>query len=162
MRKHVRTYNVAKKFHHTLYIRKVSKKASEHTIRYFLCIQYIILNGLYRTVLLVRTEYFDHTVLIMQLYTMQNLLSLVHWILVMHVVDSCICMHTNVSVCRKNTNTSINIIHGLRMQVHTVEDQNHLHKGECWWNCQYILITATIVFYSDRFIGVMRILHIYT
>ena len=61
MRKHVRTYNVAKKFHHTLYIRKVSKKASEHTIRYFLCIQYIILNGLYRTVLLVRTEYFDHT-----------------------------------------------------------------------------------------------------
>ena len=39
-----------------------------------------------------------------------------------------ICMHTNVSSVQENTNTSINIIHGLRMQVHIVEDQDHLQK----------------------------------
>ena len=48
--------------------------------------------------------------------------------LVMHVGDSGTCMHTNVSLCRKYTFTSI--IHRLRMQVHAVEDQDHLHKGE--------------------------------
>ena len=43
---------------YTVY-KKSKKGQHEHTISYFLYIQYIISNGLYRTVLRVRTEYFD-------------------------------------------------------------------------------------------------------
>ena len=90
-----------------------------------------ILSGHYRAVLLIRTEYFD--VYIMPVLTIvdnaqfmkYSALNLSHAC----IGDSCTYMHTNVAVCRKYTNTSI--IHRLRMQVHTVEDQDHLHKGEC-------------------------------